>query len=172
MATRTNASISGLNDRADRIRDENRGIMYYAGLQPRGKAPSQLFQRCVHGLRYGDGIGAGRKIDADRHRRIAVEAAERIQVLRAQFDASDVLDLQHRTVRIGADNDRAEFLRGGEAPLGLQVQLELLIFRNRTCSETTDRRLDVLRLHGANDVRRCQTQGSSNATVSNQIRIE
>ena len=94
----------------------------------------------------------------DRHRRLAVQPRFAVHVLRAELDARDVAHAQDRTVGIGADDDIAECCRRDQAPLGLQVELELLVVADRPRADAADRRLHVLRLDGGDDVVRRQVQ--------------
>src|SRR3546814_20189970 len=50
-------------------------------------------------LRNGDGVGAGRLVDADRGAGLAVEAAELVGGLGAALDPGDVPHAHHRAVR-------------------------------------------------------------------------
>ena len=96
-------------------------------LRPGGK---RWLRRSIVGVdqRSGlHGVGAGRKIDADRHRRLAVEAAFDVLVLGAELDAGDIADAQQRAVGIGAQHDIAKLLGRGQPALRLQVHLELLV---------------------------------------------
>ena len=62
-------------------------------------------------------------------------------------------DAQHRAVRIGAQDDVAEFLGRGQAALGLQVDLELGGIADGPGADAADGRLGVLRFDGGDDVR-------------------
>ena len=61
-------------------------------------------------------------------------------------------------IGIRADHDLREFLDRGQPPLGLDVELELLIVRDRPCADAANRRLDVLSLDGLDNVARRQVQ--------------
>jgi hypothetical protein len=54
-----------------------------------------------------------------------------VHVRRAELHPRDVAHPQHRPVRIGADDDVAELLGRGQPALGLDVELELLVVRDR-----------------------------------------
>ena len=103
-------------------------------------------------------IGAGREIDADRHRRLAVEAAFDILVLGAELDPGDIAYAQQGAVGIGAQYDIAELLGGRQAALRLHIHLELLVFADRAGADPADRRLDVLRLDRRDHIGRGQLQ--------------
>ena len=105
-----------------------------------------------------DRIGARRQIEADRDRRLAVEAAFDVLVLRAELDPGDIAHAQQRAVGIGAQHDVAELLRRRQPALRLDVQLELLVVADRARADAADRGLHVLRLDRADHVGRRQLQ--------------
>ena len=120
----------------------------------------------VHGIR------AGRKIDPDRHRRLAVEAAFGVLVLGAELDPCDIAHAQQGAVGIGAQDDVAELLGRRQAALGLHVHLKLLVVADRAGADPADRRLR----RSAPGSPRSHRPGSScrlsRRWVSNQMRIE
>ena len=61
-------------------------------------------------LAHFDGVGAGQLIDRHDGRGLAVETAREVVGLRAELDAGHVLEVQHRAVGIGAQDDVAEVL--------------------------------------------------------------
>ena len=122
------------------------------------EALAQAIQICDD-LRSGlHGVGAGREIDADRHRRLAVEAAFDVLVLGAEVDPGDIAHAQQRAVGIGAQYDVAELLGCRQATLRLHVQLELLVSADRACADPAGRRLHVLRLDRRDHIGRRQLQ--------------
>src|SRR5262249_41716128 len=54
-----------------------------------------------------------------------------IEIGRAQLHPRDVAQAQHRPIGIRAHDDVFEFSNRGEAALGLDVQLQLLLIGNR-----------------------------------------
>ena len=130
----------------DRGGDERRAVVEHAGLQAIGEALAEFVQRGLHARRGLHRIGAGREIEADGHRRVAVQPALGVHVRRTQLDARDVGQPQHRTVGIGADHDVAELLGGDQASLRLHVELELRRIAGRPCADAAHRRLHVLLL--------------------------
>ena len=146
----------GLDQRADdlvdRVGHEGGGVVDDRGLQALGEARPEAVQRPVHGRGGLHGIRPGREVDAERHRRVARQRALAVLVLGAELDAGDVLDLQERAVRVGAQHDVAELLGRDEAPFRLEVELELLVGRHGRGAEAADGGLVVLRLDRVGDV--------------------
>ncbi len=105
-------------------------------------------------------------VDADRGRRRAVEAAVTVLRLCAHFHPRGILDPDHRAIGIGAQNDGGEFLRLGEPPLRLDIDLDLLLGRDRRRADAAQRRLNVLALDGSDDVVRRQIE------LGQPIRVE
>ena len=106
----------------------------------------------VHRCSGLNGVCARGEIDAHADRRTAVEPDLGVLVLRTHLDASHVLHMQHRPVRVRPNDDRAELVSGGQAALGLDVHLKLLVIRDRAGANAADRSLHVLGLDGADDV--------------------
>ena len=84
----------------------------------------------------------------------------------AELDARDVAHPHERAVRIGAHHDGAELLDGGEAALGLDVELELLVGQRRLRADAADRGLDVLALERVGDVARRQPEARQRSVSS------
>ena len=97
-------------------------------------------------------IAAGGLVDAKHGRRRAILPADLLRRLRRQFDARHITDADKRAVRLGTQNDAAEFLDRAEAPLCLDGQLELLVRQRRLSADTADGRLDVLPLQRVDNV--------------------
>ena len=76
-----------------------------------------------------------------------------------------------RAVRIGAQDDVAELGRRRQAPLRLQIDLELLVVLDRPRADASDRGLNILRLDGGDDVGGREVEADQPLT-SNQMRIE
>src|SRR4029077_9957941 len=124
----------------------------------RREALAQAIQICDD-LRSGlHGVGTRREIDADRDRRLAVEAAFDVLVLGAEVDPGDIAYAQQRAVGVGAQYDVAELLGCRQAALRLHVQLELLVSADRACADPAGRRLHVLRLDRRDHIGRAQLQ--------------
>ena len=66
--------------------------------------------------------------------------------------------MKDRPVGIGAQHDVAELLGSRQAPLSLDVHLDLLILVDRRRADASDRRLDVLRAQRVDDVARRQVE--------------
>src|SRR5215469_14986605 len=130
----------------DRIHDKGRRVVIDQILETGREALAQAVQ-ISDDLGGGlHGIGARREIDADRYRRLAIEAALNVLVLRTEIDPRNVLYSQERPVGIGAQYDVAELLGCRQAALRLHIHLELLVSADRSRADPAGRRLDVLRL--------------------------
>ena len=103
-------------------------------------------------------VRTGRQIDADRDRRLPVDAAFDVLVLGAELDPGDIADAQQRAVGVGAQHDVAELLGRRQSALGLDIHLELLIVTDRARADPANRRLDILRLDCIDHVGRRQLQ--------------
>ena len=159
IATSTKAMTSVRTTSSMVERDEHRGIPEYLVCEVVGKALLQLVHDLAHLARHVDGVGAGRLVDADRRRRRAVEAAIALLGLGTEIDARHVLDPHDRAVGVGAHDDVVELVGPRQPSLGLDGELELLALRRRCRTDATERRLDVLALHGRDDVGRRQVEG-------------
>src|SRR5207244_3207462 len=102
----------------DRYLDEAGRIVRNRVGEPVGKARGKRLHRLLDVVRDLERVGPGLQENADQHRLLAVDPADKIIVLRAQLDARDVLQAQRRAVRIGAHDDVLEFARIGEPALG------------------------------------------------------
>ena len=122
------------------------------------EARRQRIHGVAHLLGHIDGVGARRLVDADRGGGRAVVAAVTILRSGAHFDARHVVDPDHRAIGIGAQNDAGELLGPRQPALGLDIDLKLLLACSRRCADTAERRLNVLVLHGGNDVVRRQIE--------------
>ena len=107
-------------------------------------------------FRAGDGVAAGRLVDADHGGRGAVLPSDLLRGARAELDPRHVAHAHERTVRQGLEDDALEFLDRREPSLGLDRQLELLIGQRRLSADAADRGLDVLALERIDDVARRQ----------------
>ena len=145
-------------DHVDGGRDEGRRVV--------GDLPFEIlgegFRGVGHlGLDRGERlqrVRARRLIDADQGRRRAVEARRAVEVRRAKLKARDVGKAQHRAVRIGADDDLLEIRDGGQPPLGLDIELQLLVVGDRPRADAPDGGLHVLALHRFDDVGRSEPE--------------
>ena len=158
MATRMMAIDERAHDLDDGRGDEDRGVEKHRIGEIGGKARRQRLHGVANLLRHIDGIGSRRLVDADRGGRRAVEAAVAVLRSGAHFDAGDILDADDRAVGIGAQDDVGEFLRPRQPALGLDVDLDLLLARDRRGADAAERRLNVLALHRRDDVVRRQVE--------------
>ena len=146
------ASTSVFSHLVDGIGDEDRRVVGDLPGQILGKALLRAGNSVAHRLQGGDRIGARRLIDRDHGGRPAVEPRLAVEIGGAELEPRDVAQAQHRSVRIGADDDVLELGDRGQAALGLDVELQLLIVRDRPRADASDRGLDVLRLDRIDDV--------------------
>ena len=139
--------------------DEAAAVVEHPRFQAGGKAGLQFLQGLIDRLRGPHGVGAGGQIQADGHRRLAVQPAFGVHVGGAEFDARHIADPQHGAIGVGADDDGGEFLGRGQAALGAHVQLELRALRRRAGADAAGGALHVLLLDRRHDVRGRQAQG-------------
>ena len=117
-----------------------------------GEARCELAHCVANPLGDLDRIGARGLVDADRRRGRAIEAAVAVLRLRAHFHARDILHPDDGAVGIGAQHNRREFLRPRQPPLGLDVDLDLLLVSDRWRADAAQRRLNVLARDRGDDV--------------------
>ena len=112
-----------LLDLVDRGGDEGGRIVGHLPGEAFGEGLLEVADRLLDGLERGEGIGAGRLVDADQNGRAAVQAGVAVEIGGAELEPRHVREPQHRAVGIGAQHDLAEFLGRGQAALGLDVEL-------------------------------------------------
>ena len=144
-----------------RIGDEDCGVVGYLPRQILGEALCSVFEALLDRPESAQRVGPGGLVDPDQRGGAAIEARLTIEIGGTQLQPRDIAEAQHGPVRVGPDHDIGEFLGRGEPPLGLDVELELLIVRDRPCANAANRRLDVLSLDGLDDVVRRQVQPGS-----------
>ena len=108
--------------------------------------------RVAHLLQRGDRIGARRLINRHRGRRPAVQSRFAVEIGGAQIHPGDVAQAQHRSVGIGAHDDVLEVGDGIQPALGLDVELQLLVIRDRPGTDASNSSLNVLRLDRIDNV--------------------
>src|SRR5262249_36933350 len=108
--------------------------------------------------RHLDGVGSGCLVDADGGRGRAVEAAVAVLRLCAHFNPRDMLDPEDGAIGIGGQDDGGEFLWLREPPLSFDVDLDLLLGRDRRGADAAQRRLNVLTLDRGDHVVRRQIE--------------
>ncbi len=126
--------------------------------QARRKPARQLLQRRLHCVGRLHGVGAGREINTDRHPGAAVDPRLTVEILRADLDAGDVRDPQHRAIQVRPQHDVAELLRRSEPALRLYVELELLLIADWPRADAADRRLNALSADRGDDIGRRQIE--------------
>src|SRR5260221_7178616 len=112
----------------------------------------QIFEPFADGLERGNRVGAGRLVDRDRGGRAAIEPRLAVEIGGAQLQPGDVAKPEYRAIRIGAHDYLRELFGGGKPALGLDVQLQLLVVRDRACADAPHRRLHILRLDRVDDI--------------------
>jgi hypothetical protein len=136
----------------DRRRDEAGRVVSDLPGEILGEALLELPDAVADGLQGGDRVGARRLVDRHRRRRPPVQPGLAVEIGGPQLDARDIAQAQHRSVGIGAHDDILELGNAGEPPLGLHVELQLLVVGYRPGADATDGGLDVLRPDGIDDV--------------------
>ncbi len=136
----------------DRVGDEDGGVVGDLPGEIHGKAllqPRHEFSHCAERI---DRVRARRLIDGDGRRRRTIEARLAVEVGGAELQPRHIAQPQDRAVRIGANDDVFEFGDGGQAALGRNVELQLLVVGDRTGADATDGGLQVLALNRVDDV--------------------
>ena len=111
----------------------------------------QYFQRTAYSLH---GIGIGRQADHEACLRLAIEVTFNVIILSAQFYRGDIADADHRSVRIGADDDVPELFGSLETAFGAHRILVRLVVRRRLRADGADGSLDILAFNSRNNIRR------------------
>ena len=113
---------------------------------PGGKLGASSSILRAHRVGHVQRIGAGQQLDRERADRLAVELGVEAITLRAEADPGHVTERDGGAVGVGAQDDVAELLGRGEAPLGRHRGSELLAGHGRIGAQRTCRELHVLRL--------------------------
>ena len=137
---------------------EGRSVVGNGILDARRKEAGELSHLCVDRVRCRERISGRRELDADRGRRLTVEARREGVAFAADFDPRDITEAYRRAVRIGAQHDRSELLRRGELALDEDRCGDLLCYRVGLRADGAGCNLSVLRADRREDVVRCQTQ--------------
>ena len=117
-----------------------------------GKALLQFGKLCSQSIDGIDRIAAGRLVDRDRGGVVAVEPRVTVKIGGAQFELRDIAQSQYRAIRIGPDDDIFKLFDGVQAALGLNIELQLLIIKDRSRADASDGSLHILRLNSGNNV--------------------
>ena len=112
----------------------------------------QLAEPVANGLQGLDRIGTRRLIDCNRRRGPTVEMGLAVEIGSAQFEPRNVAEPENRAVRVRTDDDIGKLVHGRQPTFGLQVELQLLVVRDRAGADAADRRLDILRLNCVDDI--------------------
>ena len=103
-------------------------------------------------------VGAGQEVDGHRAARLAIQTPEGVIVLRAELGAPDVFDPDYLAGRTLAHDDVLELLSRDQAARSADGIGEQLVLRRRRGANFAGGGLEILLLHGRNDVRRGQAE--------------
>src|ERR1700686_3195248 len=137
-----------MKDTLDAFLDKDRGVIGDFVIDPLRERSLELFEDLAYPLRAIERVAPRRLVNPDDSRRLPVQAAERLRQARRELDAGNVADAHERTVRIGAHDNRPEFLDVCETALGLDIQLKLLVGQCRLRADATARCLDIRGVQG------------------------
>jgi hypothetical protein len=135
----------------DRLLDEFGAVEGDAVLQPRREALGEILHGGAGAVHDLHGVGVRVLVEAEGGRGGPVEARPDAVLFGAEFDPRDVADANHRTVRIGAQEDVAELLRLAQAPLRHELQFEGRRLIDRRLAEGARGDLRVLLGDGLGD---------------------
>ena len=121
-------------------------------LSPSGERLGQLRHGLLDLGGGGERVRARALKDAQGHRHLLVEIAVAAVIGGAELDPGDVVDADHAAVGVGLDDDVAEGLGVGEAPLRLDVELKGAGLRHRRLVDDAGRHLHVLAAQRGDDV--------------------
>ena len=141
-----------LDDLLDPLADGERRVERHHVVEVVGEALLGFLhqrQRLVHGV---DRVRVGQLVDGDDCCGRAVQAADLAVALRAELDARHVAHPYDRSVDVGAHDDVAEFLLGGEASLRAHRVGELLPRGHRLAADLAGRVHRVLLLQRVEDL--------------------
>ena len=156
----------GADDLLDRGLDELGGVEGHHVVDAGGELLLQLVHPGAHFVRHFERVGAGLQEDAHAHHRLAEQRGAGVVVLGAELDPGHVLDAQHATRAGGADDDVAELLGGGQAPLGGDGVHQLLAGGGRLLADLPGGVLAVLGGDGVGDI------GGRDAQLGHAVRLQ
>src|SRR3954471_14286147 len=122
----------------DRIGDEDRRVIRDLPGQIVRKPRLQWREFVLHRLESLDRVRSGCLVNRNSRCGTTVEPGLAIEIGGAEFQTRDVAETQHRAVWVGADHDLLEFLRRGQPPLCLDVELQLLVVRDWPGADAPD----------------------------------
>ena len=148
----------GVEDRLDRGLDRGGRVVDDRVVHVGGEEALRRLHGFVDRLRGLELVGPGQQVHGHGARGLAVQAPERVVVLRAELHAADVLDPDLAARLRLADDDVRELVLGDRASGGAHRVGELLVLRGGAPTDATGRRLEVLLLDGGHHVRRRESQ--------------
>ena len=129
-----------------------RGVERNDVVQVGGKTLLEFCHEFEHGLFIIERVGVGQLVNRQDRRRLAVQFADDVVKLRAEFHAGDVFQAHDRAVRIFADDDVAKFFLGNEPALRGDGIGEFLPVRRRRAAHQPGGIGRILRVDGGDDV--------------------
>src|SRR5262249_41811776 len=115
----------GMDDLVDAGADRGGGVEGYLVLDARRETRRDFVHRLADALLNLQCVGAGNLVDGDHRRRLPIEAPHRVVENRAQPQTRDAREPHHRAVRVGANDDLTELLRGTQPAQRLNLIGEL-----------------------------------------------
>ena len=159
----------GLDQRLDHLLDgdahERRRVVGLDHLDAGREELAELVELRIDALDRVERVRAGRQLDRQARRRLAVEVRDRGVALAAQLDARHVAQPHRRAVRLRAQQDGLEFLGRLQPRLRGDGRVELLARHRRQAAELAGRDLRVLRLHRGLHIQRRQLEAVELARI-------
>ncbi len=140
-----------LRHRLDRVGDELRRVVGDGVVEALREVLLQPLHLLDDGLGRRECVRARPLVDAETDRIAAVEIGVGGVLLRAEFDARDVLEAQEPAL-VGLDDDLLELFRRAETSLGRHHDLEVGALRRRRLAERAAGDLHVLLLQRGDDL--------------------
>ena len=148
----------GVNHGFDRLVHEHRRVIGDAELDPWRKGFLQLRHLGAHVFGELQRIRSRLLEDGHGNRAFVVQRGAQAVFAGAEFDASNVAQLNGLTIRTRLDDDLGELFLGHETALGGDLQLHRHFLAHRLIADGARRHLCVLRLDGTHDVARRHIQ--------------
>ena len=142
----------GLKDFLHAFRHGLRLVERYGVVDVFGKALLHLGHELPDTCRRLHRIGAGQLVNRDHGGGLAIQAADQVVILRAQFDPRHVPHSNCAAIRSLAHDDVSKLFRRGQTALSPDGIGELLVPRSGLASDLTRRVHGVLRLDRVRDV--------------------
>ena len=131
---------------------EDRRVIHHREIDSFGEILFQFLHRVAHLLREGDGIGARRLENGQRHCGLVVQQRTQRIAGGAQFDSRDIFEQRFFAVRPALDDDLAKFFRRDQPAFGIDLQLEIHRLADWLLADRAGGHLHVLLADGVDDV--------------------